>query len=68
MRDGAVFHCTPLTYLHAASASWQAEAIARKNELSFIDLLRPFAQVDTSSVAINTTREQVSSWVSIPAA
>ena len=30
----------------------------RKNELSFIDLLRPFASVDTSSVAINTTREQ----------
>ncbi len=39
--------------------AWQAEAIARKNELSFIDLLRPFSQVDTSSVAINTTREQV---------
>ena len=36
----------------------QAEAIVRKNELSFIDLLRPFASVDTSSVAINTTREQ----------
>jgi hypothetical protein len=36
----------------------QAEAIARKNELSFIDLLRPFGSVDTSSVAINTTREQ----------
>jgi hypothetical protein len=35
-----------------------AEEIARKNELSFIDLLRPFAHVDTSSVAINTTREQ----------
>ena len=37
----------------------QAEAIARKNDLSVIDLLRPFANVDTSNVAINTTREQV---------
>ncbi|KAJ1487613.1 hypothetical protein T484DRAFT_1786085 [Baffinella frigidus] len=35
-----------------------AEAITRKSELSFVDLLRPCADVDTSGVAVNTTREQ----------
>jgi hypothetical protein len=45
--------------LPTACVHLQAEAIARKNDLSFIDLLRPFANVDTSNVAINTTREQV---------
>jgi hypothetical protein len=35
-----------------------AEAITRKNGLSFIDIVRPLAMVDTSSVPINTTREQ----------
>ena len=35
-----------------------AETITRKSELSFVDLLRPCADVDTSGVAVNTTREQ----------
>jgi len=35
-----------------------AEAITRKNGLSFIDMLRPLSNVDCSSVSLHTTREQ----------
>lgn len=36
----------------------EAQAITRKNNLGFIDILRPLALVDTSQVSVNTTREQ----------
>jgi len=51
--------CVGVSACQLRVSAVQAEAIARKNDLSVIDLLRPFANVDTSNVAINTTREQV---------
>ena len=35
-----------------------AENVARRSDLSLLDLFRPFSKIDTSSVAVNTTREQ----------
>jgi trafficking protein particle complex subunit 8 len=35
-----------------------AENVSRRSDMSLLDLFRPFSLVDTSSVAVNSTREQ----------